>query len=325
MITIDDSESGSDYHSAEEERAPTSPLEISPAPEADGDWQRALKEAIATSETDVPVWNEILDILKTIVEDNTSANEEIDRMAERTVDILRMVEGGNGTKNPRGQKTGGRMAENGRRISDRTRRAKYLYQRYQEAFSKCPGKLANLAMEGKLLGSDEERVVYPEASKINDLYTSLWEIAGPQSVEVLGTQGVTEVTPTNEVWTPIEVEEIVGHMARMKAGTSAGVDGLKKAHLKTKGAVPMLAVLFNLLLLKGYFPKHFKENRTTLIPKPGKDVSDPRNWRPITIGSLLGRLFSNMIDIRLRRFIKQTERQKGFVNENGCVHNVPSY
>ena len=59
-----------------------------------------------------------------------------------------------------------------------------------------------------------------------------------------------------------------------------------------------------------------------MIPKPGKDPRDPGNWRPITIGSLLGRLFSGAIDSRLRQSVTISERQKGFKNENGCRHNI---
>lgn len=88
------------------------------------------------------------------------------------------------------------------------------------------------------------------------------------------------------------------------------------------GAALILAKLYNLLLLKGYYAKHFKINRTTLIPKQGKDTKYPRNWRPITIGSILGRIFSGGIDTRLRGSIELSNRQKGFVRENGCKHNT---
>lgn len=83
-----------------------------------------------------------------------------------------------------------------------------------------------------------------------------------------------------------------------------------------------LAKLYNLLLLAQYYPHQWRLNRTTLIPKQGKDKNDAANWWPITISSMLSRIFSGLIDRRLRRVVKQNERQKGFTDENGCYANV---
>lgn len=63
-------------------------------------------------------------------------------------------------------------------------------------------------------------------------------------------------------------------------------------------------------------------NRTTLIPKIGKDQADVGNWRPITIGSLMARIFSGVLDARLRSVVKQSIRQKGFTKEDGCKANI---
>ncbi|KMQ93076.1 r2 protein [Lasius niger] len=84
----------------------------------------------------------------------------------------------------------------------------------------------------------------------------------------------------------------------------------------------VLAKLFNLLLLKEVYPKAWKQNRTTLIPKAGKDPSDVKNWRSITISSMTGRIFSSLLDHRIRGVVQQTQRQKGFTSENGCFANT---
>lgn len=54
-----------------------------------------------------------------------------------------------------------------------------------------------------------------------------------------------------------------------------------------------------------------------MIPKPNRQI-----WRPITIDSILGRIFSSVLDRRIRRSIVQNIRQKGFTFENGCKINV---
>lgn len=86
----------------------------------------------------------------------------------------------------------------------------------------------------------------------------------------------------------------------------------------------MLAGLFNCLLWTGYYPKVWKRNVTSMIPKEGKDLSSPGGWRPITLASVLARLFSGVMDARLRSCIKLSPRQIGFVEGNGNFSNVRS-
>jgi hypothetical protein len=59
-----------------------------------------------------------------------------------------------------------------------------------------------------------------------------------------------------------------------------------------------------------------------LIPKPNKDASKAENWRPITIGPIIGRIFSPILDKRIRWGIEQNMRQKGFTAESGCKINI---
>ncbi|KAH0944991.1 hypothetical protein HN011_001168 [Eciton burchellii] len=66
----------------------------------------------------------------------------------------------------------------------------------------------------------------------------------------------------------------------------------------------------------------WRENHTILIPKPGKDASDVHNWRPLTIGSLLARIYSGIFDRRLRQFVSFADRQTGFTNLDGCKANI---
>lgn len=98
----------------------------------------------------------------------------------------------------------------------------------------------------------------------------------------------------------------------MKKNTAAGTDNIRKSHLGREGAVRVLAKIFNTILLKEHYPSTWKRNRTTLIPKQGKDASDVKNWRPITIGSILSRIFSGIVDRRIRQHIDFAPRQKGF-------------
>ncbi|KAG7187545.1 hypothetical protein KM043_018869, partial [Ampulex compressa] len=128
-------------------------------------------------------------------------------------------------------------------------------------------------------------------------------------------------TPLMAACPPIGPDEIQRRITRIKNDSAAGPDCIKKCHLRKSGVPEILAKLFNILLILRYYPTSWKCNRTTLIPKPGKDLSKAENWRPITIGSMVARIFSGIIDNRLRKHIVQSSRQKGFTNENGCKDN----
>uniref|UniRef100_A0A6M2DYL2 Putative reverse transcriptase n=1 Tax=Xenopsylla cheopis TaxID=163159 RepID=A0A6M2DYL2_XENCH len=101
-----------------------------------------------------------------------------------------------------------------------------------------------------------------------------------------------------------------------------GPDRVGRNALKRKWVFVILAKLFNVLIAGNIFPAQFRLNRTTLIPKAGKDLTEAKNWRPITISSIISRVFSGIIDARLRSKITLCERQKGFINENGCLANI---
>lgn len=58
-----------------------------------------------------------------------------------------------------------------------------------------------------------------------------------------------------------------------------------------------------------------------LISKAGKNTLD-KNWSPINVSLMISRIFSSLLDHRLRNIIEQFERQKGFTNENGCYNNI---
>ena len=62
----------------------------------------------------------------------------------------------------------------------------------------------------------------------------------------------------------------------------------------------------------------------TLIPKTVDkgELKDANNWRPITIGSTLLRLFTKILHERLQLACPITPRQKGFIKAEGCAENV---
>jgi hypothetical protein len=88
----------------------------------------------------------------------------------------------------------------------------------------------------------------------------------------------------------------------MRKKAAAGLDGFQKEHLMIPGLPKILAklLLFNILRYSSYFYSVWKKNRTTLILKAKKPSRQVERWRPINIGPILGRIFSSILDGRIR-------------------------
>jgi hypothetical protein len=84
----------------------------------------------------------------------------------------------------------------------------------------------------------------------------------------------------------------------------------------------ILKILFNIIMIRKLQPSDWSKNSTILIPKEGKDRNKVENYRPLTIGSLIGRTYWGIIDQKLRGVTEFSPRQKGFVHEAGCFNNV---
>ncbi|KMQ86239.1 r2 protein [Lasius niger] len=137
----------------------------------------------------------------------------------------------------------------------------------------------------------------PEADiQLSELYIGFWGTPGPQQEPVRYT--ATEI-PAERILLPITSLEVKSKIKCIANSSAAGIDKIKKANLKDKGTNTVLAKLFNLLLLKGIYPVAWKQNRSTLIPKGGKDPAEI-----------------------IRRVFQQTQRQKGFTSKNGCFANT---
>ncbi|XP_076660219.1 uncharacterized protein LOC143363537 [Halictus rubicundus] len=169
---------------------------------------------------------------------------------------------------------------------------RYLFAKTQDLYHKNPGLLAKFVRNG----------------------TDHW-VQGELPLQV---EDIKQI----DLIAPISNRDVRGRIAKTKKGTAPGLDGIKKDQLLSRRTVVSLRKLFNLLLITGLQPSSWKKNRTILIPKEGKDSSLCENYRPLTISSLLSRIYWGIIDTRLRTQIRCTPRQKGFTSEMGCYNNV---
>ncbi|XP_049895677.1 uncharacterized protein LOC126387169 [Epinephelus moara] len=122
--------------------------------------------------------------------------------------------------------------------------------------------------------------------------------------------------------TPLEVMK---NLRAIKGCSSPGPDGITKPLLlgwDPKGE--KLAHMFSTWLVSGTLPEVFKKCRTVLIPKTTTPdlLGDVNQWRPITIGSMVLRLFSRILTVRMTAACPIHPRQRGFIASPGCSENL---
>lgn len=106
---------------------------------------------------------------------------------------------------------------------------------------------------------------------------------------------------------------------------AAGLDEITKLHITKSPPYFITTILnyFNAALSCGYFPRPFKNVKMILIPKPGKNQKDHTNYRPISLLSVLGKVFGKIINQRLRTQLQThghiNPRQHGFTADLGTT------
>lgn len=113
---------------------------------------------------------------------------------------------------------------------------------------------------------------------------------------------------------------------RLISNTSApGPDGIgKRDILDWDPRCETLTRLINMWWFTGVVLTSLKKSRTVLISKtsdPGA-VMEVGSWRPITIGSMVLRLFTRVVNKRMQETCPIHPRQRGFRPSPGCAENI---
>ena len=119
---------------------------------------------------------------------------------------------------------------------------------------------------------------------------------------------------------PTEIESITKSLGPRKA---PGPDKIRNEMIKAgiQYLKTALCKLFNLILKIGFFPSSWCEGIITPIYKSG-NKNDPSNYRGICISSCLGKLFTSVLNTRLKNYVLQQnilhQAQIGFL-PNHCT------
>jgi hypothetical protein len=202
-------------------------------------------------------------------------------------------------------------------LPDRGTRKRIAYAKCHELYKKCPSKLAEVLLNGNMGElSWDPPATNPFATEFTRLYQKLWGSSGSYNgptVEVVTSAGILfRIFP----------KDVSARLRKVKKGSAAGPDGVSKTDImRITGHANLLAKWFSVILISDFYPDEWRRNRTTLIPKPGKDPNLAANYRPITVSSMISRIYSGILDGKLRSLVVLDKRQKGFVAESGCAVN----
>ena len=123
------------------------------------------------------------------------------------------------------------------------------------------------------------------------------------------------------------ITEIKKHISHLKLNKSSGPDLISNEMVKYGKEILAVSIqkLFNLILGAGIYPTAWKKGIIVNIHKAGS-LSDPSNYRGITLTSILGKLLSSLVNDRLIRYIDgnnlMSQFQAGFRQDHRTTDHM---
>ena len=173
-----------------------------------------------------------------------------------------------------------------RRENRNTRKAK-MFRFSQRSFQQYRRVTITRILDGTLSLENEDDV-YPDIKKVEEVYVERLERA-----KATDTSEQTDVQPKhNDFYGRITNNEVKEALKGIKWDTASGPDKCRLRDIKdlsTEG----ISAIFNKWWILGISEEGVK-CRATLLPKSVKDREQVGNWRRITIGDLLMRMYGRI-------------------------------
>ena len=120
----------------------------------------------------------------------------------------------------------------------------------------------------------------------------------------------TQLNEDIDINLDFRMRELEESLKQLEEGKSTGQDQIDNSMLKHLPLVTKqyLLDLYNKLWNEGSFPKEWRTSIIIPILKPGKEPTNPRNYRPISLTSCVCKLLERMVNNRLMWFLEKTHK-----------------
>lgn len=167
-----------------------------------------------------------------------------------------------------------------------------------------------------------------KSAALDDLYNYFKSVNETEINETTPHIDITDSSINEDINLPISADEILKAVKSLKFDKSPGIDNILNEHIKSSIHImmPIYQKLFNLIFDTGAVPDTWLVGDILPIYKKKGDVKSPENYRPITLLSCLGKLFTSIINNRLSAFAEDnniiTDTQAGFRKGYSTVDNI---
>ena len=126
----------------------------------------------------------------------------------------------------------------------------------------------------------------------------------------------------------INVLEITKTLQKCRNRSAPGEDQISYLILKNldRENLSNIALIYNSCLETGYFPNAWKQAKVVMLPKPGKDLTKPTSYRPISLLPAMGKIFERIVASRFSAFLEKVdyfdENQAGFRKKRSTVDQL---
>jgi len=188
----------------------------------------------------------------------------------------------------------------------------HKFAHYQRLFKKDKSKLASEIFDGV-----DNSALKPPMSVAYEHFRKIWET----DTKDTGKLEYKTSVGTDVLLGPITREEIAWAIDQTKNDTAVGPDHVSLNDVR-RIARNELWCAYNIWIGSRKIPEQLKKNRTVLLPKGKDGLGNIKNWRPITIASILIRLYNKILTRRMHSVFRTSSKQTGFKPVNGVGQNV---
>lgn len=128
----------------------------------------------------------------------------------------------------------------------------------------------------------------------------------------------TTTRSIDDIWQPITEAEL--KWGQVEKSSSSGPDGISPRLFRSVHPTVVIRI-YNLLMWCGKLPESLLMSRTVFLPKKS-DASEPGDFRPITIPSVIVRGLHKILARRMERLLDIDTRQRAFRRMDGCADNT---